>query len=103
MKFVSFIEHNDYEGESWRFWLQLDENEAALNKLQEAIKEQEYSLDLSKTLSETEVDVLVDNSRSGYMAFEHKVKGKFSMPENYSERDYDDKPFYKGGIKDFFK
>lgn len=109
--FVKFRETNDLEGESWNFWLQLDGNEEQLNKLSDLLDADEYeesfSVDMKNAIPESEVDILVKHSESGYMHDHNKVTGKFELPE--STGDYDDDSdfyidvFYKGGIKDYFK
>ena len=114
--FVRFRESNDNEGESWNFWLQLDGNEAELQKLQDALDnndlEDAYSLNMT-AVPESEVDILVKHSDSGYMTYENKVTGKFKMPEpkldgdgliaNYEDaNEYYFDTFYKGGIEDCF-
>jgi hypothetical protein len=113
MEFVKFTEENDHEGETWRFWLQLDGNEAELAKLAEVIatyregqysRYSEYELDLSSSVDERDVDVLVLHSFSGYMRFENKIVGTLAVPDGLptdgDQPDLDD--FYKGGIEKLF-
>jgi hypothetical protein len=104
-EFVQFIEVNDHEGETWNFWLQRDGNEDAIAELRAALAEMRaddpelpYTL-ADETTPESEVDVLVTHSDSGYMAYETKVVGSCSFPDNLGE-DLED--LYKGGIKDYF-
>lgn len=112
MKFVKFEEYNDWEGETWRFWLQLDGNEESLKKLVPLVKEadahsggNEYRLDLNEILDEREVDTLVKYTQSGYMDNDNKVVGTLKLTDDMvkrSEGDNDD-PFYKGGVRGYFK
>lgn len=112
MKFVKFTEHNDNEGEDWNHWLQLDGNEEALKQLQAWLGTfdddgEEYELDMTP-VDESEVDILVKHSGQGYMDYENKVVGKFTLPE--VTQDHEDNNgfqwlndnFYKGDIKRHF-
>ncbi len=121
MNFVKFTEHNDNEGESWNFWLQLDGNEDALARLKSIVDlqndagyDEEYTLDMT-SVPENEVDILVKHSDSGYMNYENKSVGKLTVPA------FDDKLFeyqdeidqavfdwtgdnlYKGRVMEMFK
>jgi len=108
---------NDNEGETWAFWLQVDGNEEALEKLQEMLLEYEpdpeyYHL-TDIVIDESEVDTLVKygNFDSGYWDVHHKVTGKLDLKKvrlpKWSEDgdtcldDHD--TIYKGQIKDHFK
>jgi len=118
LKFVPFTEENDWEGETWRFWLQLTGNEAEIEKLGNLLikqatgedgekREIPYSIDLSDELTEAEVDLLVDHAHgTSYMSSETKVTGTFTCPEgpdvHADQDDGDDDPFYKGGITELF-
>lgn len=112
MNFVKFTENNDWEGESWNFWLQLDDNEEEIEKLNQFLTKNDvgeaYELDMTP-VSEEEVDTLVKHSRSGYMTYENKVTGAFTMPE-YEDDGQEDSAyefandnFYKGDIERCFK
>jgi hypothetical protein len=75
--FVTFIEHNDNESETWKFYFQYndDDQEDCLDKLADAIKDiNSYELDLT-IIPEYEVDILVKHSVSGYMAAHQKLYG----------------------------
>jgi len=98
MNIYRFTEYNDWEGESWHFYMYIEEELKV--KLDELLR----NLDLSETYelsTETyekdEVDVLVKHTECGYLDF-HNWSGTFtSFPE---ESDFeDDDPFYKGGIE----
>lgn len=100
MQFVAFTEINEWEGEEWRFWLQLDGNEEELKRLKAQLAEydedeHQFKLDLTPTL-EWEVDALVGHADSGYMSFENKCIGILVVPEIT-----EDNPlhvYYKGDI-----
>ena len=112
MKFVKFTENNDNEGESWNFWLQLDENQNELNRLQMFVSRfdpnrESFELNMLP-VDESEVDVLVKHIGQGYMDNENKVTGYFTLPE--VEESYDEDTgydwlmnnFYKGAIDEHF-
>lgn len=108
MNFVSFIENNDNEGESWRFWLQYDGNKKAIDNLftlfntfDDDWMEESYTLDLTP-VPEEEVDILVKHTDDGYMPYENKVVGKLDFPEPEDSESFNDM-LYKGGIQDYFK
>lgn len=112
--FVQFTEYNDYEGETWVFWLQLDGNEQNLLALEQLIArvqgvdvEEPYSLDLETELSEEHVDVLVKHAGSGYMNYHNKVVGVMKEPTELDlVEDVGYGPelngLYKGGVRSLF-
>lgn len=120
-EFVKLTEKNDHEGESWNFWLQLDGNEKALERLKKIIDlaidagfAEEYSIDMTP-VSEKEVDIVVKHTGQGYMDYNNKVTGTLTLPDfddalfNY-EDEIDDEVFkwqndhlYKGGVRELFK
>lgn len=117
MNFVKLTEHNDNEGESWNFWLQLDGNEDQLKQLESWIGTfddygEGYELNMTP-VPESEVDILVKHSDSGYMQYENKVTGTFTCPQpseavtsgNAGGEGYEwlNDNFYKGGIEGHFK
>lgn len=97
LTYVKFTENNDHEGETWTFWLQLDGNEERLAELAERLgqDDEEYQLDLSTQLSDSEAQVLAEHGGTGYMAYHHKVAGRMSPPDSIDD-------LYKGGIRDLF-
>jgi hypothetical protein len=113
MNFVKFTENNDNEGESWNFWLQLEDNEDQLKQLDSWLGTfdedgESYELDMKTILSEKEVDTLVEHGGQGYMNNNNKITGKFTCPQpNEAEQEdgwewLNDK-FYKGDIDRYFK
>ncbi len=113
MQFVKFTEHNDHEGESWNFWLQLDSNKTELNKLKKFLTENDiednpgYELDMTP-VDESEVDIVIKHSDQGYMDYNNKVTGKFEMPiyeddgQEDSAWEFANDNFYKGDIERCF-
>lgn len=109
--FVPFVEHNEHEGESWTFWLQVQGNEEGLERLEVLLDDEElYEIDLDTELSEAQVDTLVEHGGGGYMAYHHKVTGVLVLPESLDSDDVPrsvvmealDEHLYKGGIKGMF-
>ena len=107
-RFVRFKEYNDWEGETWNWWLQVDGNEEELQKfvnlLSAAAGEEEYDLDYTYYEDDVEdefvVDKLVEYSNSSYGADHTKVTGKFTCPDTLGQ-DLD--LLYKGGLAAYFR
>jgi hypothetical protein len=102
MKFISLIENNDHEGETWRYWLQVDGNENQIEQLRALIdgsgEEETYELaDADDIVPEFEVDVLVKHTECGYTTYENKVTGRLTIPD-----DVDIDVLYKGGAEHLF-
>lgn len=108
--FVKFTERNEWEGETWVFWLQVDGNKPELLKLwnlldsldgDEDAEEPEFELQNwdEATLPEEHVDVLVKHTGGGYMAAHTKVVGKFTCPDELGEGG---RAIYKGDITKHF-
>lgn len=111
--FVKFTEHNDWEGETWHWFLPLDGNEGRLEKLYNLIIDIDpdgdgYELDLEGPLTESEVDILVKHSDRGYCHTYNKVEGvmlDFSHSEvTYTAWDSDQPEIDlgKGSIENLF-
>lgn len=104
-EYVKFTEHNEWEGETWYFWIPLEGNRDALKTLADALdgddsEDERYALDL-EPVPEYDVDVLVRHSDIGYMHTHNKLAGILTLPENLVALIADDDaPFYKGGIRD---
>lgn len=107
MQFVKFTETNHWEGETWRFYLQVDGNEDEITKLRrllaDATKASKIGLDYTlddKLMPEAAVDAIVDNcDDDGYMPAHNKVTGQFRCPDDLGERANE---LYKGSIEEFF-
>jgi len=76
-EFYQIIEHNDWEGETWKFYLVKDGNEKFITKLKKAIKKHdEYGevMEIGDELvPEFDVDILVKYAESKYMMSHNKV------------------------------
>jgi hypothetical protein len=101
--FLRFTEENDWEGETWDFYLQIDGNETELDRLHALVYSQFEENGWSsfefgdEILSEEEVDTLVKWGDSGYLPYHNKVTGKFRCPSGDPEQ-----LFYKGEIEGYF-
>jgi hypothetical protein len=93
--FVRFQEENDWEGETWNFWLPLDGNEDELLKLAALIAgREEYRLG-EQGEPEAIVDKLIQYGESGYFAQHNKSTGRLTCPTDIEK-------LYKGGVRDCF-
>jgi hypothetical protein len=111
-EFVLLTEENDWEGETWNFFLQWDGNKDQLQRLAEDIKRAEFetqwqfpfSLLSATTVTEDEVDTVIRFAAddTSYMNAWQKVTGTFTWPTRLDAADLEEK-LYKGGICDFFK
>jgi hypothetical protein len=106
--YVRFTENNEWEGETWHFYIPTRGNEEALKELKYLLDEvgsETYEVDLT-TIPELEVDILVKHTEFGYLAYQNKLVGRLALtPEvmkNLREGG-DDGPFYKGKIKDYMR
>jgi hypothetical protein len=93
-KYYRFTEENDWEGETYNFYLNLTDKQ--LSQLQNILykmgEDMPYLLDVTP-IDEKEVNTLCKNSYGGYMAFENKVEN----PKIPNKVKSGDDPFYKGG------
>lgn len=110
MQFIKFTERNQHEGETWRFYLQVDGNEDQLDKLWDLLidanteEDEDFAYDLSdrneETLPEEHVDVLVKHAGGdGYRSAHEKVVGRFVCPDSLGDGADD---LYKGKIAKLF-
>lgn len=105
MDFITLIENNDNEGETWRFYLQLTGNEIAIDNLKDLITGDEWvaeSFEFGEVIPESEVNVLVKHTNSGYMDYENKVVGRLEYEQPQDSEQLTDM-LYKGGIVKYFK
>lgn len=104
-RFVKFVEHVHWEGETWVSWLQVDGNEDQIDKLWNLLidagegyeGEEDFPFELSdrdeEMLTEEYVDVLVKHAEQS------KVVGTFVCPDSLDE---DCRLIYKGQISKLF-
>lgn len=116
--FIQLIEQNGYEGETWNFWLQVDDNEAEIEELIKIFdKYNEYydeDGDIYFELKKEKVkESFVDNllklkDSNGYIPLYNKINGKLDIEKikddmSKQEEDYNKLDiFYKGGIEKYF-
>lgn len=107
MNYAKFTEHNDWEGETWRFYIPIEGNEAALHELEQAISANSgssYELDTGP-FTESVVDALVEHGADDceYMPAHTKLVGLLRLPPELraAMSDPESNPLYKGGIGEF--
>jgi hypothetical protein len=102
--FVPFTERNEWEGETWTFWLQLNGNELRLAFLEAYLEhendvDERFMLDLDTVNSFETVASACQSARyrSGYMLDTQMICGSMQLciPSNLSV-------LYKGGIRGYF-
>jgi hypothetical protein len=101
--FTQMLEHNEHEGETWSFWLQVDGNESVLGELVDLIEaegEEDVYEFTDVTIYEWELDILMSygNFGYGYMNQHHKVAGIITIDNDFEIND-----IHKGKISDFFE
>ncbi len=100
MKYYRLTEHNEWEGETWHFYIPVDGNEEELEKLRSSIDGEIYKLS-KKTYEEDKITTLCeDDDDAGYMAKHNKLEGKFVFEQ---PSDKNTEPLYKGGIRKMMK
>ena len=97
MKLLRFTECNDWEGETWNFYVWMDSStESRLRSILEIDGADAYSLS-EKEFTKEKVEKLMDRkSRSTYMD-DHNLCGILHLPDEITFPEKD--PFYKGGIE----
>jgi hypothetical protein len=97
--YIRLTEANEWEGETWHFYLPIADNSAALAALQELIDsaDNDFGFSLSETFTEDEVDTLVRtaNGDTSYLAAHTKLAGRLTPIDDLEK-------LYKGQIVDFF-
>jgi hypothetical protein len=103
--YAAFIERNEWEGETWRFYIPTDDNEEAIGRLREHLEMEAATdeFDLShEEFDDDEVRVLVDHTSEGYMAAHQRLEGLLLVEVLLSKHGEDlSRALYKGGIRDF--
>jgi hypothetical protein len=103
-QYLKLTENNEWEGETWHFFVPVQGNEEATKLLKQLVMSyggEEFELD-DKLYSESEVDTLVRNTDSGYMDHYNKLSGTIKLGALRgikADEDFTEK-FYKGGIRD---
>lgn len=105
-KYYHIEERNGHEGEEWSFFIPKKGNEAFIKKLKSTIKkfeedeeEMENWISILSDISESAVDILVSNTKSGYMDYNNKID-RILSPDliNGSNIDSFIESFYKGKL-----
>ncbi len=109
MNFVKFTECNEWEGETWNFYIQYEDNIPALTKLSNILEKLEkdypedfnpYTLDINNIIHENEVDLICKReTTTDYMNENNKLVGKLNLVDMINI----DEDLYKGGIERFVK
>lgn len=77
MKYRKLTEVNEWEGETWHWFIPTKGNKEALEVLAEIVKQEPFEYQLSdETYKEKEVDLLVANGDVGYHCQFNKLAGK---------------------------
>src|SRR5688500_623146 len=102
LRYTSFYETCDWEGETWRFWLQHDGNRDAITELSLAMADDpDYDEDQywfgGEILEEDEVDILIEYSHAVYRELDNKIDGRLVVLD-----DFRIDVLYKGGIRGLF-
>lgn len=98
MKYYRLKEINDWEGETWNFYIPVEGNQKEIEKLKKHLVEDTYILD-KKLYEEKDVDFLCENEDNcGYMNQHNKLAGKLKVPKKMN-----DDLLYKGGVKKFME
>lgn len=104
--FVRLRERNENEGETYDYWLQVNGNEDALAELAEVLDDdffEDTNLRLEPQRPEHEVDLLVEETQSGYMDLTQKFTGRLEWPHAQMSMEDWSEAIYKGSIEDCFK
>lgn len=96
-QWYKFTENNDWEGETWHFFVKLTEEEAKYlsNLVQDERLEDSYSFSL-KVYPEEHIDIMVQESDEGYMPQYNKCSGPFKKSVLLVTPEEADEEFYKG-------
>jgi hypothetical protein len=95
-KFASFVEINDYEGETWYFFIPVEGNEEAIKTLKEHLRgSEQFGFDFDE-VDEYVVDILCERSINGYMPSHNKTHGKLVLPDDMEDIE---EILPKGGIE----
>lgn len=98
--FIEFVENNDWEGETWSFWIPQEGNEDAIAKLTEIIVDDDsYQIGDKPLEDEKQLDFLIERTKdeTGYMARHHKLSGLLKIPKKKDAAAIRES-LYKGGI-----
>jgi hypothetical protein len=100
LNWYKFTEHNDNEGETWHFFIQLTQQEHnhIFDMLNNCDGLEDYYQISDVPVDETELDVLVKHTDSGYMDTYNKVKPPYKTDILKLDEEEAEDWFYKGRI-----
>lgn len=99
MEYVKLTEYNEWEGETWHFWIPIEGNRDSIISLAQYIKGYEDNFELHNGATpEEEVDILVKHEGGSYMAEHTKLEGLLDWEE--LKESHPSEALYKGGIID---
>jgi hypothetical protein len=105
--YVVFEERNQWERETWKFYIPVKGNEDAIKQLRQVISRDERfaCFSLSKEIMDgDEVDLRVGRSASGYMNYHNRLSGTLNVAALKAVKGEDRfQALYKGGIRNFVK
>lgn len=104
MNYFALTEHNDWEAESWTFFIPVEDNEDAIELIADKIEELGWDFDLDiEPVDGKEVDMLMARkyNDTSYMDRYNRLSGVIDVKEFLFRLEKDDFPLYKGGIKEF--
>jgi len=101
-KFTLLVEVNDWENETWGFFIPLKGNEEAIDYLKKVLKDTDYIIN-GIEFTETEVDALINNDDDdcGYMARHNKYDFIIDFDKLKKADFKNDDPLYKGQLDKF--
>jgi len=84
VEYTPFVEHDIWEGETWKFYIQLEGNETAIEALRDHLTDDEDASEVFEMpevdpLSEDDVDDLVAHGGYGYLPFHTKLEGTLDV------------------------
>lgn len=109
--YLRFTEINEHEGETWRFYIPVEGNQDAIDRLSRVLE----AHDLTETFKfnatpapESVVDTIVAEAledyeeNGGYRPARVELEGRLVLPDQLEEAEYIDvvNLLYKGGIED---
>lgn len=108
-QYITFRESNQWEGESWNFYIPVEGNKEAIEELQKISngKVDAPTAYVVKELLLTENDVngKVKDCDSGYLNYHNKLEGRLDLKrlKNYKKeaKKIGQCPLYKGGIESY--
>lgn len=94
MKYIKFTEYNEWEGETWNWYMPLKGNGKDFKKIKVLIRyNSSYRIEKIE-LTKNSLNALIEHSSDGYMKSHNRAIGFRNIPK---EIDWvKDDPFYKG-------